>query len=89
MAEDGLGLDGFLSTAAACGVTVIPLGSGVGSLRPFVKEARPLPPPEVLYAMQPGPVAETMGNTGGLMGFLVTCWCAASPRAPSPTRAPR
>ena len=52
---------------------------GVGSMRPFVKPARPIPPPEIVYALQPGPIAETMGTSGGLIGFLLSSWCAASP----------
>tara|TARA_B110001452_G_scaffold219983_1_gene192142 strand:+ start:430 stop:1119 length:690 start_codon:yes stop_codon:yes gene_type:complete len=47
---------------------------GIGSMRPFVKPARPIPPPEIQTVLSPGPIAETLGTSGGLMGFLVSSW---------------
>ena len=47
---------------------------GIGSMRPFVKPARPIPPPEIASVLSPGPIAETLGTSGGLMGFLASSW---------------
>lgn len=61
---------------------------GIGSLRPFVKPARAIPPTELLWAFAPGVLGASMGTTGGFFGFLLSAWACyttgkCGPDAPS------
>ena len=62
---------------------------GIGSLRPFVKQARPVPPTELLWAFTPGVLGADAGNTGGFVGFLISCWVCYTTGACGPDPAPR
>ena len=58
---------------------------GVGSLRPFVRPARPIPPNELLWALGAGVMGSSMGTTGGLIGFVFSCWLCYATGACGPS----